>query len=33
MLLPVHVDIKQLGGITFENIIYSGCSGELEKIS
>ena len=32
-LLPVHVDVKQLGVITFENMIYSSCLWEFDEVS
>ena len=32
-LLPVHMDVKQLGVITFENMIYSSCLWEFDEVS
>ena len=32
-LLPVHMDVKQLGVITFENMIYSSRLWEFDEVS
>ena len=32
-LLPVHVDVKQLEVMTFENMIYSSCFWEFDEVS